>query len=150
MFQTRTAVIFDLEWTAWPDSMRTGWADPARPPEIIQIGAVRVAMDDGCAECDSFSAFVRPKINPKLSDYIMDLTNIRQTDIDSAGVDFPSALAAFTAFIGSGGDDVGCYGGDGQYIAHNCALNALTVPPVLAAPIDVRAGFVERGLVEPQ
>src|SRR5207247_6198458 len=32
------AILIDLELTCWPDSLATGWADPARPAEVLEIG----------------------------------------------------------------------------------------------------------------
>src|SRR5258708_5836544 len=30
------AILIDLEFTCWEDSLRTDWADPARPAEVIE------------------------------------------------------------------------------------------------------------------
>jgi len=65
--------------------------------EIIEIGAVKV---NGNLEIvDEFSEFVKPVINPKLSDYCKELTTISQADVDAAEL-FPKVLSRFKEWIG--------------------------------------------------
>jgi inhibitor of KinA sporulation pathway (predicted exonuclease) len=77
------ALLIDLELTCWEDSLRTDWADPSRPAEVIEVGlavyrlpARRVAA--------SFSRLVRPVRNPRMSAYCVDLLHIPQAEIDAA------------------------------------------------------------------
>lgn len=106
----RSIVVFDLEFTAWEGSQQRGWSGPGEHREIVQIGAVRVGLD-GFAECGQFERVVRPRINPRLSEYFVTLTGITQRRVDAEGLLFAEALAAFTAFaetadaIVSNGDD---------------------------------------------
>jgi inhibitor of KinA sporulation pathway (predicted exonuclease) len=85
------ALLIDLELTCWEDSLRTGWADPARPAEVIEIG---LAVYDATARAvrATFTTLVRPHVNPVLSDYCVNVVNIAQPEIDAAE-DLPFALA---------------------------------------------------------
>ena len=53
-----SAILIDLEFTCWEDSLRSDWIDPARPAEVIEIGLAlyRVATRTIDAE---FSRLVR-------------------------------------------------------------------------------------------
>ena len=148
MFATDAVVIYDLEWTAWPESRAERFAHPDRPPEIIQIGAVAVSVADGFAERGHFETLVRPTLNPVLSDYIVDLTGIRQADVDRDGVDFAPALDAFLAFVGTGPVTVACYGNDSDFVQVNCTLKNLPMPARLVDYVDLRAALDARGLVD--
>lgn len=77
------AILIDLEFTCWEDSLRTQWADPARPAEVIEIGLAAWDVRTGAAGA-SFSALVRPRVNPTLSAYCLDLLHIPQGEIDAA------------------------------------------------------------------
>lgn len=79
----RRALFFDLEFTAWPDSLATGWMDPARPAEVVQLGAAVVALDSGRV-ARTFRGWVRPSRNPVLSGYCRDLLGVEQAVVDRA------------------------------------------------------------------
>ena len=84
-------IIFDLEASCWL----------GRPPhginEIIEIGAVKV---NDYGEIDSvFSKFIKPTVNPVLSDFCRKLTSISQGDIDRART-FPHVISAFMEWVG--------------------------------------------------
>ena len=70
-------VIVDLEATCWEKGTR-----PQRM-EIIEIGAVLLKSAAGSA-VDEFSAFVRPVAERQLSEFCIQLTTIRQQDVDQA------------------------------------------------------------------
>lgn len=79
-------IVFDLEATCWegrPDGM---------VQEIIEIGAVRLNRF-GEVE-DVFNRFVQPVINPTLSLFCRQLTNIDQRDIDRSRT-FPDVIDEF-------------------------------------------------------
>lgn len=84
-------IIFDLEASCWL----------GRPPhginEIIEIGAVKV-NDYGEVE-STFIKFVKPTVNPILSDFCKKLTSILQSDIDKAST-FPSVIQEFQDWVG--------------------------------------------------
>jgi len=119
-------VIYDLEVTSWEGAMTRHWSGPGEFPEIIQIGAVKLSGAAGYAERGSLNLFVRPVLNPVLSDYIVDLTGITQAEIEAKGVPFAQALAAFQDF--SAGCQAFSNGVDDEWIAANCALHDLPNP----------------------
>ena len=84
-------IIFDLEASCWL----------GRPPhgvnEIIEIGAVMV-NDYGDVE-SKFTRFVKPTVNPVLSDFCRKLTSITQEDIDHSRT-FPHVIEEFMDWVG--------------------------------------------------
>ena len=82
-------VIVDLEATCWEKQSQY-------LNEIIEIGAVLI--DANGKEQTSFESFVKPQLHPKLSEFCIGLTSIRQEDVDCAP-DFPAAFARFLAWI---------------------------------------------------
>ncbi len=83
-------IIFDIEATCWPN------APTHLAQETIEIGAVLV--DDYGDIRDSFSRFVKPVLNPSLSSYCKELTNISQSSIDYAKT-FPTVIELFKDWI---------------------------------------------------
>jgi len=83
-------IIFDLEASCWL----------GRPPhgvnEIIEIGAVKV--NEYGEVTDVFSKFVKPLVNPVLSDFCKKLTSITQQDIDKAKM-YPYVCQDFMDWI---------------------------------------------------
>lgn len=53
--------------------------------ETIEVGAVVIDLHQGAAIVSEFCAFVRPMLNPVLTDFCKRLTTINQIDVDSAG-----------------------------------------------------------------
>lgn len=51
--------------------------------ETIEIGLVLIDLET-LEVVDEFQRFVRPQINPILTDFCKELTSIHQTDVDSA------------------------------------------------------------------
>lgn len=111
-------VLFDLEFTSWPGAHERGWSGPNEYREIIQIGAIRVLGDK---EVDSFCVFVRPEKNPQLSEFIIELTGITQSDVDEKGLGFPEALVQFREFVGS--LPAYCFGHDTEVIEENAGFH---------------------------
>lgn len=127
-------VVYDLEYTAWPGSLATGWSRPGEYMEVVQLGAVRLDAGAGLEECGSLRLLVRPRINPDLSDYFTNLTGITQVELDRDGVSFPEMLDAFTSFC-DGAGPILANGTDEDVLIENCALNHL--PPPGLAFIDI-------------
>jgi inhibitor of KinA sporulation pathway (predicted exonuclease) len=87
---TCSILVVDLEATCANDG-----SIPPAAMEIIEIGAVW-ALPDGTV-LDRFQSFVRPLERPALTPFCMDLTGIRQTDIDAAPL-FPLAARMLREF----------------------------------------------------
>lgn len=123
-------VLLDCEFTCWEDSMRTRWADPARPPELIEIGLVCRGRGPGGAA--TFTSCVRPAVNPVLSDYCRSLTGIAQAEVDAAP-DFSALMAAVGAWLGR--DVVTCGWGpiDREFVTGE-AVRRGVVDPFAGAP----------------
>lgn len=84
-------IIVDLEATCWAQK------DQLHRNEIIEIGAVWV--NDAQQTVAQFSEFVRPVLNPVLSEFCTGLTTITQKNVDSADT-FPNVLRRFRSWIG--------------------------------------------------
>lgn len=82
-------IILDLEATCWRDRAS------GNQSEIIEIGALKI--DDHKMLLGEFSAFVKPKLHPKLSEFCTELTTIEQGDIDQAQ-DFKTVIRNFFKF----------------------------------------------------
>ncbi len=99
-----------------------------RPPhginEVIEIGAVKV---NDYNEVESiFSKFIKPTVNPILSDFCTRLTSITQTDVDRSKT-FPFIIQEFMDWIGIDEDFVliswGKY--DKQQLIQDCELHKM-------------------------
>ena len=113
------AVIFDLEFTAWDGSMQSRWTRPGEHTEVVQIGAVKLDAES-LKEVDCFEMLVRPRINPTLSDYLVELTGITNEAMAARGVDFITAYRAFLDFTGEA--RVFAHGRDDLIFADNLKL----------------------------
>jgi 3'-5' exoribonuclease 1 len=112
-------IIFDLEASCWL----------GRPPhgvnEIIEIGAVKI--NDYGEVVSTFTKFVKPTVNPILSDFCRKLTSISQADIDRSKT-YPSVIQEFQDWIGIDEESYwliswGKY--DRQQLAADCQLHKL-------------------------
>lgn len=83
-------IVFDLEATCWEN-------DRTKQNEIIEIGAVKV--NNKLQVVDEFQTFIKPKLNPWLSDFCKKLTSIKQDDVNAAPM-FPQAIYKFQDWIG--------------------------------------------------
>lgn len=119
-----TIVIYDLEYTAWEGSQERDWSGEHEYREIVQIGAVK-ANAHTLEEVEHVSIFVRPKINPTLSDYFIELTHITQKKVDEKGMSFPNALKVFFAFAKS--DLLYAWGSDGRVLEENCKMHNISL-----------------------
>ncbi|MES2133110.1 MAG: 3'-5' exonuclease [Bacteroidota bacterium] len=111
-------IIVDLEATCW-DGKGHG-----KKNEIIEIGAV--CINENKQIESQFSEFVKPTMNPELSEFCMGLTSIRQTDIDKADT-FDKVIKRFKNWINTDEDYVLCSWGfydKNQFIA-DCNLHKL-------------------------
>lgn len=121
------AVVFDLEFTAWPGSMASRWTRDGEHTEVVQIGAVK--LDAASLKVtDEFQCLVRPRINPRLSQYLIDLTGITNEMIDAQAVDFITAYRSFLDFVGP--SPIWAFGRDDLIFADNLKLYAWDGLPV--------------------
>lgn len=108
-------VVFDLEFTTWPDAPASSWSGPGQLREIVQIGALR--LDDSFTVVEEFQTLVRPVANPELSAYFVDLTGISQADVDRDGLTPTEAISEFLGFCQAG--TVLSYGNDMVVLGEN-------------------------------
>ena len=98
--ELRTAggvLLIDLEFTCWADSLRTGWADAARPAEVIEIGLAAYDLSTRTV-IETFDARIRPTVNPILSDSCVNLLHISQGEIDTAD-ELPTVLSVLEPWL---------------------------------------------------
>jgi inhibitor of KinA sporulation pathway (predicted exonuclease) len=81
-------VVVDLEATCWGGKAKA-------KNEIIEIGAVAYKVGKGITS--EFRAFVKPILQPILSDFCRNLTRIEQSQIDSAA-SFPEVYPEFLSW----------------------------------------------------
>ena len=90
-------VLIDAEFTCWEGSLASGWSDPAYPAEMIEIGVI--AYDASTqTESASFSSLVKPRVNPTLSDYCLNILPIRQHEVDTAP-EFEQVMIGITGWL---------------------------------------------------
>lgn len=113
-------ILFDTEFTTWEGAQERRWQGPNEYKEIIQIGALKVSWPDARI-IDDVTIYVKPRLNPVLSDYCIHLTNIQQRTLDEHGLTFQKALALFLDFCGK--NLVLSYGHDASILAENIIIN---------------------------
>ncbi|MFI3241626.1 MAG: 3'-5' exonuclease [Alphaproteobacteria bacterium] len=89
-------IIFDTEYTSWKGCLENGRADWQKE-EIVQIAALKINSQTLEVE-DELNIYIKPKINPILSDFFIDLTKITNEIINQKGVDFKTAYKDFYNF----------------------------------------------------
>lgn len=87
-------IVVDLEATCWDKAT----LKERIPNEIIEIGAV--CVNEQKEIVSEFMAFVKPQLNPILSDFCISLTSITQKEVDAAET-FPTVIAELQAWIAS-------------------------------------------------
>jgi 3'-5' exoribonuclease 1 len=88
-----TYVVIDLEATCWAKGTRIDQM------EIIEIGAVLLDGEQKLKISREFDRFVRPTLQPVLSEFCKRLTTINQQDVDTASP-FPVVFEDFLDWIG--------------------------------------------------
>lgn len=113
-------IIFDLEATCWPGSPKH------MRQEIIEIGAIRI--DEYAEQTGSYNRFVKPVVNPTLSNFCMQLTTIEQEQVDRARR-YPEVIEEFMDWIGYYDDEeyvLASWGGfDKRQLRRDCELHDL-------------------------
>jgi len=125
-------VVFDLESTTWEGALERNWSGEGEHREVVQCGAVIVETEN-FTEQKSFDRYVKPKVNPTLSDYFVDLTHITQEEVDKNGIDFETFLNEFHKWCGD--LELYCFSGtdrssllDVDILKDNCKLLGIKLP----------------------
>lgn len=115
-------IVFDLEATC-EDKEILQKKRRTFENEMIEIGAVKV--NEKGEIIDTFNRFVKPILNPVLTEFCKSLTSISQSDIDNAK-SFPEVIKEFRDWIGEE-DYVLCSWGfyDKSQLKHDCALHRI-------------------------
>ncbi len=142
-----TAVIYDLEFTAWEGSMAHRWLRPGEFREIVQIGAVRLDTATLRIVRRSTNSSDHGSMRP-LSPYLERLTGISNAAMKAQGRDLAEVLPRFASFCGAG--VTSAFGRDDLVIADNVRLYGLGSTPRLSfvnlQPWFRAHGFDTRGV----
>jgi inhibitor of KinA sporulation pathway (predicted exonuclease) len=141
--RSKTAIIFDLEFTAWEGSLQRRWMAPGEFKELVQIGAVRVDARSLEPLAD-FEVLSKPRINPLLSPYLEKLTGISNADIAVRGVDFAEAYERFVAFCD--GAPICAFGRDDLIFEENIRLYGIKGAAALPPYVNAIWTMVENGI----
>jgi inhibitor of KinA sporulation pathway (predicted exonuclease) len=135
-------IIMDLESTCWKEHT------DSKSHEIIEIGAVK--LNDSLEAFEEFDSFIRPIINPQLSQFCKDLTNISQEDIDHADL-FDSVFSGFLKWIGEESYTLVTWGDyDIIHIQIDCKRHLLKFPKRLTKKhINLKSKFAEARKIRP-
>jgi inhibitor of KinA sporulation pathway (predicted exonuclease) len=127
-------IVVDLEATCWADVR-----DYARM-ETIEIGAVELPAADG-PPTREFSRFVRPAVEPELSEFCRRLTTIRQKDVGRSD-EFPTVLVEFAEWIGEDPFVLCSWGGyDLTQFRTDCDRHGLTLPESFERHVNLKKAF---------
>lgn len=147
MLLPRRLVIFDTEFTAWQGSAERKWSESWEFREVIQLSAVKLIWNGYLYENEqTFDELVTPKINPILSDYIVNLTGIKQTTLDECGLNFAEALTLLHQFCSDGKTSVYSWGNDIGVLHENCMLNHCTMPSFEKGFVNLRQVILENNI----
>jgi len=115
-------IIIDLEMTCCENDEFT-----KDDMEVIEIGAVRICADD-MQVTGAFQSFVKPVMNPKLTDFAKELLHISQLSIDCAPVFSEAWSLLFLPWLG--GDETFCSWGKGDlvWLDKACQRHSQTLP----------------------
>ena len=135
-------VIVDLEATCWE-----GGSNIERM-EIIEIGAVILESSQGPVS-EEFSSFVKPVIEPILSDYCMRLTSICQADVDEAD-NFKTVLPRFIDWIGAQPFILCSWGAyDLKQFRVDCERHRIALPDSFLRHVNLKQEFADLKGIKP-
>jgi len=147
-------VIFDNEVTTWEGAAARNWSGPGEYRELVQLAAALVDTEDFTELC-VYKILAKPRINPILSEYFIDLTHITQKEVDERGVDFSLVLDHFYAWCGE--DDLYSFDKvdvsrlfDRDVLIENCDLYGLEFPFETERFRNINEIFAEHGIIVKQ
>jgi hypothetical protein len=124
--------------------MARRWLAPGEFKELVQIGAVRIDIETLTPLAD-YDVLVKPRINPVLSDYFVDLTGITNEAVSERGVDFLDAYNGFLDFCD--GAPLSAFGRDDLILVDSARLYGINdlrpLPPYVNAVWTLLAGGVD-------
>ena len=137
-----TIVFYDTEFTSWKGAVQNNWSEPGQYREIVQIGALRFDLDTLETGAE-FLILIKPRKNPVLSDYFIDLTGINNEAVAREGLDFAEGWQRFDAFLS--GAVSACYGGDDFVMRENFGFNGMPDGPETFSSFNIGPWFKEEG-----
>jgi len=125
-------VLFDCEWLtdegAWQRS-NCGLFDP--DPQIVQIGALKLDLDNDLKIIKTFDQLVQPVARDgtphKIPKFFSDFTGISQQDINMRGKDLKTVIQDFVLFS-EGCTAFWSWGKDELSLAKSCYLSKISFP----------------------
>jgi inhibitor of KinA sporulation pathway (predicted exonuclease) len=138
-----SAVVFDLEFTAWEGSVAHRWSRPGEFTELVQVGALRVDARSFAVEAE-MDVLVRPRLNPVLSGYFARLTGITNEELGARGVDFAKAHDEFIRF--ASGVTIVAFGRDDLIFETNLKLYGIRDAPPLPPYVNIVPWLIENGI----
>ena len=122
-------IIFDTEYTSWEGSVKRSWNGENEYKELVQIGALKVIKTDTTIKVvKKLNIYVKPRINPELSEYFINLTGITQDIINEKGLTFNEAMNILYKFSKTSNEvklPIFSYGNDYSVIKENLKLNSI-------------------------
>ena len=118
-------IIFDTEYTAWEESQKNNWNKQNEYMELVQIGALKIRKNKNKLEIlDKISILIKPKINPILSKYFINLTQITQNELNNNSYSFEDGMKIFYDFCFYNNKNISLYsyGNDYSIILYNLDL----------------------------
>lgn len=119
-------VVYDTEYTTWPDARDSAWGHEDQHREVIQLAGRIVHRARAWNEGPVFSVLIRPVLTPVLNRHTTTLTGITQEQMDAEGLPMAQALERFRAF--SAGMWCVSNGNDINPIAETCGLQRILMP----------------------
>lgn len=120
-------IIYDTEFTAWEGSQHRNWGLSWEARELIQFSASCIQMSEhSLSVISSLDLFVKPNKNPKLSQYIQDLTGITQTDVDN-GLLPKAFFKQLDSFCEQGQIPMASWGNDLHVLQETASLNQVSL-----------------------
>jgi len=140
-------LIVDFEATCSKDQKEF----PREDMEIIEIGAI--LYDENWEERGKFQCFIKPVKHPKLTDFCMELTTIKQQDVD-AGDSFIDSIIAFQKWVDEicgKNDYIFCSWGDfdKNILKRQCKEENLRHVKMIENHINIKREFAEYHNIKP-